>query len=188
MLSGLDDAIAVKSKGLSKNQRKLLRTREFGAGGRAERLKCVVERVKEVEKSIAELDAQLAKLDRKAEPISLTEIEDRNRKLERAVRETADHCRVIGPLLEKWRGRVPAAAPTDESIDELVRKVEQRESRGRAERQRERLAREIEQFTMDEVELTRQIQLAKAESLEREHRLAEEIAQLRIEVAQLLML
>jgi hypothetical protein len=75
---------------------------------------------------------------------------------------------------------------TDESIDELVKKVKQRET-SEAERQREMLSREIKRFAMDEAELTRQIQLTKAESLEREHRLAEEITQLRITIAQLML-
>jgi hypothetical protein len=166
------------------NQRKLGAAREFGAGGRIQR---VLERVKVVENEIAELDAQLAALGPKAEPISLAEIEEVNRKLGRVVRETAHRCCVIEPLLEKWTGRVPAAVLTDESIDELVKRVEQRGSGWRT-REAEMLSWDIEQFAVDEVELTRQIQQAKADSLRREQRLTEEIARLRIEVAQLLML
>jgi chromosome segregation ATPase len=189
-LSGLDTEIAAKSKRLRKNQRKLARAREFGAGAQAERLQCLVERVKLVEDEIAELDAQLATFGTKTEPISLTEVEEANQKLEGEVGQIARRFQVLGSLLDKWQGRIPESALTDESIDELLRKVEQRQSRGsafEAERQHQMLSREIERFAVDEEELRKQIELAKSDSLECEHRLTEEIAQLRIEVAQLLI-
>jgi hypothetical protein len=171
-------------------------------------LEDVLTKISAIEKELSLLDARLAAIDRQNAPrrkgkdsdaqlSRLEAIKERNRSLDAEYAMIARRHSRLAPFVHRWKHIAAQSGaietPGSEDIDELLLMAEKKvEASGSSrpisgqelERQRSQLYIQIDNFRMEERRLLEEIQNARAKSEEVEASLVEEIAQLRLKVAQ----